>query len=301
MTNACSLMRVGPAGNSLSFYAQGFQQTVQTFAWQRRHFNLDAFEVPFGRGVNMSGETARLIGQAAKEADVSLSAHAPYYINLANTDGALAKKSIAYILDTARLLFQMGGARVIVHVGSPKGDSRAAALRRCADRLLEAREALTQEGLAGIHLCLETMGRPGLLGTLDEILDLVLLDDSFLPCLDFAHLHAISGGSLNSGEDFARLLDQVEAALGQDRARQSHVHFSAIEYGVKGEIRHRTFADSGYGPDFNHLAPLLVQRAYRGTLICESRGTMTEDAAGMKAALDAQKVENKGCPVCKEP
>lgn len=294
-----SCLRVGPAGNSQLFYDEGHQQTAQAFAWQRQRFSLDAFELPFGRGTNMSLDTAGQIGRAARADDVALSAHAPYYINLANTDQALAEKSVGYILDTARLLNEMGGTRVVVHVGSPKAGSRLAAMARCADRLLEAREALKRVGLGHIRLCLETMGRPGLLGTFDEILELVRLDGSFLPCLDFAHLHAISGGGLNSGEDFAGILDRLEAALGADRARQAHMHFSRIEYGVKGEIRHRTFAEEGFGPDFNHLAPLLVSRGYCGTLICESRGTMAEDAAAMKAALAAQMSGNSAAAVCK--
>lgn len=299
MTESHSCLRVGPAGNSQLFYDQGHQQTAQAFAWQRLHFGLDAFELPFGRGTNMSKDTAAQIGRAAQESDVSLSAHAPYYINLANPDQGLAEKSIAYILDTARLLGLMGGARVVVHVGSPKGGSRAAAMERCAGRLLEARETLVREGLGSIRLCLETMGRPGLLGTLDEVLELVRLDNSFLPCLDFAHLHAISSGGLSGGEDFAKLLGRLEAALGVDRARQAHMHFSRIEFGSKGEIRHRTFAEEGFGPDFNHLAPLLVSRGYCGTLICESRGTMAEDAAAMKAALAAQMSGNSAAAVCK--
>lgn len=299
MSEGLSGLRVGPAGNSQSFYDAGYQQTIQTFAWQRRHFDLDAFEVPFGRGTNMSPDTARLIGQAALAEDVSLSAHAPYYINLANTDHSLADKSIGYILDTARLLALMGGTRVVVHVGSPKGDSRAAALSRCAGRLKEARQMLAGEGLDHIRLCLETMGRPGLLGTLEEILELVQADDSFLPCLDFAHLHAISGGGLASAADFETVLDRVESALGRDRARQAHMHFSRIEYGPKGEIRHRTFAEDGYGPDFNHLVPLLVSRAYLGTLICESRGTMAEDAAAIKAAYLALSANKADAAVCK--
>ena len=60
-----------------------------------------------------------------------------------------------------------------------------------------------------------------------------------------------------------------------------HVHFSHIEYGRSGEIRHRIFAEEGFGPDFAHLAPLLVSRGYAPVIICESRSTMADDAAVM--------------------
>lgn len=284
-------LRVGPAGNSESFYAEGYSQTRDAFLWQKSRFGLDAFEVPFGRGISMSEGTAREIGQAARQQDVALSAHAPYHINLANPDSELAEKSIHYILDAARLLNEMGGRRLVVHVGSPKGSERPAALRLCGQRLAETRSRLADLGLGGIALCLETMGKAGVIGTLDEIIHLVSLDSSFLPCIDFAHLHAVAGGALGGPEDFASLLDRLESALGLLRARESHMHFSAIEYGSKGEIRHRTFAEEGFGPDYRHLLPLLVERGYQGVLICESRGSMAEDAAQMKTLLDSLKEE----------
>jgi len=295
------LLRIGPAGNSESFYAAGYQQTVDTFAWQQANFGLDAFELPFGRGISMSADTASRIGQAARAAGVSLSAHAPYYINLANPDPELAERSIQYILRTARLLQLAGGQRVVVHVGSPKGQERAAAMALCTARLKQARAELVDQGLGQVHLCLETMGRPSVLGTLEEVLRLVQVDDSFLPCVDFAHLHAISQGAMLDEAAFARVLDLLEAALGWERARLAHMHFSRIEYGAKGEIRHKTFDDLDFGPDFAHLAPLLANRRYAGTLICESRGTMAEDASAMRQALLALQVDTSAFETLSNP
>ncbi len=74
-----------------------------------------------------------------------------------------------------------------------------------------------------------------------------------------------------------------------DKAKQMHIHFSAIEYGAKGEIRHRVFGE-GFGPDFSLLAPLLYQRGYEGVLICESRGTQAEDAQTMKKRYILSKI-----------
>lgn len=107
--------------------------------------------------------------------------------------------------------------------------------------------------------------------------------------MDFAHLHAVTGGAYETIEMFANALNQLEAGLGLELAKQMHVHFSRIEFGSKGEIRHKTFADTDYGPDFALLAPLLIDRGYQGTLICESRGTMAEDAHVMKTLLEQAK------------
>ena len=69
------------------------------------------------------------------------------------------------------------------------------------------------------------------------------------------------------------------------------VHFSRIEYTAAGEKMHRTFAETKYGPDFAPLAAQIVKRGLEPTLICESRGTMAEDAAEMKRLY----MEAKGC------
>lgn len=278
--------RFGPAGNSDRFYQEGYKRTADTFAWQQP-LGLTAFEYPFGRGISLSDDTAVEIGQAARQAGVAISAHAPYYINLGSDEEAAIEKSLGYILTAARKLHLMGGERLVVHVGSPRKRAREHAMADAGRGLLEARGRLHAEGLQGIRLCLETMGKPSVLGTLDEIIALVQLDDSFLPCIDFAHLHAAGGGAMGSEGDFARVLDAVEQSVGIARARAMHVHFSHIEYGLSGEIRHRIFADDGFGPDFAHLAPLLARRGYAPTIICESRGTMADDAAAMLAIYSA--------------
>lgn len=278
--------RFGPAGNSERFYQEGGKRTVDTFQWQKA-MGLTTFEYPFGRGVRMGDQAAREIGVAARVAGVDISAHAPYYINLASPDPSARANSLNYILRSARLLQLMGGTRLVVHVGSPLGEDRAEAFERSKEGLLAARQMLVDAGMEAIRLCPETMGRPSVIGTLDEVLRLVQLDDSFLPCVDFAHLHAAGGGALQTPEDFAMVLDKTEQALGLHRASRMHAHFSHIEYGPKGETRHRIFADEGFGPDFEMLAPLLVERKYQLTLICESRGTMADDAAVMLAQYQA--------------
>ena len=132
------------------------------------------------------------------------------------------------------------------------------------------------------------MGRKSQIGDLRETLDFCLLDQRLIPCVDFAHLHALGNGALRGPEDFSKVLDAVEAALGMDRARRMHIHFSTIEYTAAGEKRHRTFAEEAYGPRFEHLAPLLHARGYQPRIICECKGTMAEDAKAMMEIYHAQ-------------
>lgn len=280
--SAAEAAHFGPAGNSERFYAEGHRRTAETFAWQLA-MGLRAFEYPFGRGIGLSEAAAREIGQAAAEAGVAVSAHAPYYVNLGSAEEATRLKGQDYILRSAGMLRLMGGERLVLHVGAPQKNPRAEAFQRCCEGLLLARERLVAEGMGHIRLCPETMGRPSVIGTLDEVMRMVRLDDSFIPCIDWAHLHAAGGGCMDGPQAFEAALDRIEEALGIERARRMHCHFSHIEYGPKGELRHRIFADEGFGPDFAQLAPLLARRGYAPTVICESRGTMAEDAAQMRS------------------
>ena len=78
-------IRFGPSGNSESFYAQGYESTVQAPKWLHE-LGLTAFEYSFGRGVRLGEDKAREIAAEAEKYDVQLSVHMPYFINLAVTE-----------------------------------------------------------------------------------------------------------------------------------------------------------------------------------------------------------------------
>lgn len=274
------MIRFGPAGNSESFYAQGYKSSLQAPEWLHS-MGLSAYEYSFGRGISLSMEMAEKIAGAAQAHGIAVSAHAPYFINFSNPDPEKRENSIRYIEDSARLVTAMGGDRVVVHVGAMMKLTEEEALKNCAQGLKEAYRRLDDLGLSHIHLCPETMGKKNQIGDLSQTLAFCQMDDRFIPCIDFAHLHARGQGALNRAEDFEKVLDELEAALGIQRARQLHIHFSTVEYTAAGERRHRTFADLDYGPRFHHLAPLLKERGYQPRVICESRGTMAEDAKAM--------------------
>ena len=69
-----------------------------------------------------------------------------------------------------------------------------------------------------------------------------------------------------------------------DRFRKVHIHFSKIEYGAKGEIKHLNFDEdeNNFGPNFEPLAKVLKKLNIEATIICESRGNQTMDAKKMK-------------------
>ena len=270
----------GPAGNSESFAAAGFKASADAPAWLAG-LGLNAYEYQCGRGVNVGQETARKIGGAARAHGIALSLHTPYYINLSSGEDERREKNVGYLLQSCEAAAAMGAQRMVVHCGGVGKQSRDKALQHSRENVRMLLDALDRGGYSQT-ICLETMGKQSVVGSAEEVCGLVALDDRLLPCIDFGHLNARTGGRCNSYEAFAAVFDLLENGIGAERTRCLHIHFSKIEYGDKGELRHLTFADERYGPDFAPLARLLRERDYEPTIICESAGTQAEDALTMK-------------------
>ena len=95
------MIRFGPSGNSIRFYGEGYKSSVDAPEWLAKQ-GLSAYEYSFGKGINISDAKANEIGQKAKQFNVAVSVHAPYYINFANPDDAMAEKSYNYVLNSCK-------------------------------------------------------------------------------------------------------------------------------------------------------------------------------------------------------
>lgn len=272
-------IKFGPAGNAQSFADAGFKATVDAPRWLHE-MGLNAYEYQCGRGVNIGEETARKIAAQAALHDIAMSLHAPYYINLSNRDEERVQKNIGYVLASCQAATWLGADRIVVHTGGVGKQSRTKAFENTKENVRDILNAVEQAGYT-TTICLETMGKQSVIGSAEEIFELVALDDRLLPCIDFGHLNARTCGKCSTEEEFAQVLDLMENTIGTERARVFHSHFSHIEYGPKGEVRHLTFADEQYGPDFAPLAKLIALRGWTPRFICESAGTQAEDAKQM--------------------
>lgn len=273
--------KFGPAGNSDSFKAMGFKNTLDIPDYVLK-MGLNAYEYQCGRGVNIGAEKAAAFGAVAKEKGIALSLHAPYYISMSSLEEEKRDNSVNYILASARAVNAMGGTRIVVHTGSCGKTSRENALSLAIDTMKKAIAALDAEGLSDIRICPETMGKINQLGTLDEVISLCELDERLLPCIDFGHLNARTLGGIKEKADYAEILNSIENRLGISRLREFHSHFSKIEYTAGGEKRHLTFEDTVYGPQYEPLIELLIEKNCSPTVICESAGTQAEDARTMR-------------------
>ncbi len=275
------MIKFGPSGNSISFYAMGYKHTAEAPDYLDK-FNLDCFEYSFGRGITVSTAKAEEIGAAFKLKGKEISVHAPYFINFANPDDEAAQKSYGYVLNSAKYLKYFGGKRLVFHPAAQGKVTRNEAVQKTAERLKILRDLIYENGLEDVYYCPETMGKLAQIGTLEEIVEFCKIDKVFLPCIDFGHINAREQGSLKTVNDYKSRLEFMIGELGYDRVKHFHVHFSKIMYGGKGEIKHLTFEDSEYGPEFEPLAVALKELKLEPYVVSESDGTQAEDASSMK-------------------
>ena len=272
--------RFGPAGLSDSYTVKKFDP--EAIAAHTAALGLTAFEYQCGRGVRLAADKAQALGAAFAVQGIVPSVHAPYYISMSSMEEDKRLHSIDYLLQSCALVRALGGRRVIFHAGSCGKQSREAALEKALDTMRRAVQAVDAAGYDDCILCPETMGKVNQLGDLEEVLALCAVDERITPCIDFGHLYARSQGTqfaAHAAQDYAALLDRLTEALGEERSRAFHAHFSRIAYTKGGEKCHLTFADTEYGPPHAPLMQLLKTRGLAPTIICESAGTQAEDAA----------------------
>ncbi len=242
--------------------------------------NLGCMELEFVRGVKMGETTAKKVYEAAEKYNIKLSVHAPYYINL-NGEGETIAKSRERILNSAMIGHICGAKSVVIHAGFVHKEARKAAYDRIKKQLVAIREKLRSEGIE-ITLRIETMGRYSQFGTLEEVLEITEVE-GVLPCIDFSHLHALTG-KYNSYEEFTSVLNKVEDKLGKEGLENMHVHVSGIEYSEKGEKRHLVFRESDF--KYKELAHAFSDFDIKGIVICESPN-LEEDALILKKEYDS--------------
>ncbi len=275
------MIKFGPSGNSVAFSEAGLTKSEQSATWVK-NLGLNCFEYSFGRGVNLTDERAMSIGNAFKEAGVEISVHAPYYINFANPEDENAEKSYAYVINSANKVNIIGGKRVVFHPASQGKMTREKAVELTEQRLKVLRDRIYEQGLDHLIYCPETMGKLGQIGTIEEIVRFCKIDKIYVPAVDFGHINAREWGSLKTEQDYLDRLNYMIDELGEEKMKHFHVHFSKIEYSAKGEVKHLTFEDTHYGPDFAPLAKALKKLDLKPYIICESAGTQDVDAVKMQ-------------------
>jgi len=149
-----------------------------------------------------------------------------------------------------------------------------------------------QSGLTDIVLCPEVLGKNNQIGSLEEIIEICKTNERLFPTIDFGHIHARGQGSLNTVEDFERIINMLENSL-EPRKLGSFTATSAELNLQKAERKTLEHWWHAVGPEFEHLAEVILKKNMNPVIICESRANMAEDALKLK------KIYNKVAEGCK--
>ena len=252
-------IRLGPAGIPISCKHGSSIEGIKKVS----EMGLSTMETPFTHGIHMSLETARKIGIVAKDLDIELSIHAPYFINLASESEKIIEDSKIRIMDSLERGVAMNATAVVAHAGY-YGKDKEKSNQMVLDACYEIDKGIEENGWC-IDLGLETMGSQKSWGNLGEIVEVCKKMRHVIPYLDAAHLYALNGGQV----DYAHVFDALEAL----KLKKYHCHFSGIKYSLVGigrgnEIKHVPMEESG--PDFKRLAMEILKRKLDITIISES-------------------------------
>ncbi len=252
-------MRFGPAG----YPKVSSKSDPEASLKYTRDLGLDALEVEFVRGARITEERARAIGKCAKDLDIRLSCHAPYFISFNSDNPETVDKSVDWVIDTVKAAHWLGAYIIVIHAAAYGSHPETATanvikgLQRCRDRMDDL-------DIHDVTLGVETMGKKGQFGTLKEIAEVMDSVDGVHPVLDVAHVHARGVGCLKTYQDMSDLVEEFFPLTG----KTAHFHISCIKYGEKGEISHLPLSEKD--PDMQMLADVLQDSDKDCNFICES-------------------------------
>src|SRR3989338_396840 len=213
-----SKILLGSAGSSGMGNEAGLQET--------KRLGLDAMEIEFTYGVRMKNEEAKRIGEIAKKLNISLSVHAPYYINLNSEDPEKITASKKRIIDSCERAHYLGAEFVVFHAAFYGKKSKEETFEVVKKEILEMQNTI-KKNKWNVILCPETTGKGKQFGDLDELTRLSNETGCGI-CIDFSHLKARANGKIDYDED-CKKIRQIKIKT---------AHFSGIEYTEAGERRH---------------------------------------------------------------
>ncbi|MBA3046591.1 MAG: TIM barrel protein [Candidatus Thermoplasmatota archaeon] len=217
------------------------------------------------------------LGEIAKNLDVVLSVHTPYYMDLvANND--LTERSVESIRWAGLLAKIMDAQIVVTHMGMYGNFSRAVAAKNIADNITLIQEWYDESGIK-IPIGLETSGRQEIFGSFEEIENICEKIKGPVPVINFPHVHARGNGSLKKKEDFQDLFDRAKRFT----KGRFYTHFSGVEHENGNEIRYTPIKKGDL--KFEPLAECILENDMELTVISGSP-LLEHDAMYMKVILE---------------
>jgi len=220
-----SNIRFGPAGIG------SVKEVEETFKYYKEK-GISAAEIPFTYGVYIKKkEDAEKVKKAAEKFNIKLSIHAPYWINLNSLDLEKVKASKQRILKCLEIGTWLGVTNVVFHPGYYGKSEKQETYDKIKEEILDLQKTRKKNKYTP-KLAPETTGKINVFGSIEEIAQLVR-DTKCSFTIDFAHILA-----REKDYSFERIKKQFNSE------KEWHIHFSGIEYGEKGERKHKTTENS---------------------------------------------------------
>ena len=258
------------AGMPLSTGKGGYEHAFEIL----KDMNLDGMEVEFVHGVRMSDETRKLLKKFSVEQNFVLTSHGPFYINLNSKEPDKVEASLQRIVETAQAAHDFGGYSITYHAAFYMGADKETVFNQVKTQTQKIIKILEENSINDIWIRPETTGKSTQWGDYEEIIRLSKEFETVLPCIDFSHIHARTGGKYNTYDEFCKVLDKISTELGQRAIDNFHAHLAGIEYTAKGERRHLIFEEA----DMNYKDLLRAMKSFgvKGALVCESPNIETD-------------------------
>jgi len=225
------------------------------------------------------------LGKLARDLDIEMTLHTPYYMDLAGAD-LLAERSLDSIKWGGILAEALGAEIVVTHLGLYGQYSKKDALRRIVSNLRALRDWYKKNKVTP-KLGIENSGRQEVFGTFDEIMTICRSVKDIVPVINFAHLHARGGGSLREKEDFEAVLHKAKKYTGD----RFYTHFSGVEHEGGNEQRYTPIKKGDLR--FEPFAECVMDDSYPVTLISSSP-LLEHDAMYMKMIVERVLARNLG-------
>ncbi len=256
----------------LNFLTAGMPLSTGKGSYKRafevlKEMDLDGMELEFVHGVRMNDATRKLVADAVKQNNFYLTAHGPFYINLNSKEDDKVDASVQRIIETALAAKDTGAFSITYHAAFYMGQDKDIVFEKVKKQTEKIIEIVEKEDIK-TWIRPETTGKPTQWGDLDEIIKLSKEFKQVLPCIDFSHLHARTGGLENTYDEFCKTLEKLASELGEYALHNFHGHLAGIEYTAKGERFHLNLEDS----DMNYKELLKAMKTFgvKGVLTCES-------------------------------
>ncbi|BBG22774.1 TIM barrel protein [Sulfuracidifex tepidarius] len=241
-----------------------------------REMSLNAMEVEFVQGVRMKRETAEETGKVAKELEVRLSVHAPYFINLCSSEEEKVKASKQRILDTADRAEAMGADAIAIHAAFYGKMKPEECYQKVKAEMTDIVDRAREGGIKNVKFGIETMAKETALGTLDEVIGISKEVKGVIPYIDWAHTFARQGGKI----DYKEIIERLKRELNLTHINS---HFESLKMS-KGKYVDVHVPIEAEAPPFKPLAEVLIKEDISISLVCESP-ELERDALKMRDIL----------------